>query len=212
MKNLLFKLSKNNLSFILLRSYKVNTTTEMETSSKCKTSSEKLDRKTQEKNRRTHMKYLSSKLFSLIPPHHHQSTKEMLTQQDQIDQAISYIEKLKERVEVLKKRKDEVVAQGRGDHSKKFMLTATCTATKIAMVDVKELGSTLEVILVSGLEKKFTMQEVINIIEEEGAQVVSAGYSIIADKVYYTIHAQVKITRLGVDASGIYLRLQKLVC
>lgn len=75
MKNLLFKLSKNNLSFILLGSYKVNTTTEMETSSKCKTSSEKLDRKTQEKNRRTQMKYLSSKLFSLIPPHHHQSTK-----------------------------------------------------------------------------------------------------------------------------------------
>ncbi|XP_055827886.1 transcription factor bHLH168-like [Solanum dulcamara] len=177
------------------------------------TSSEKLDRKTQEKNRRIQMKYLSSKLSSLIPPHHHNLTKEMLTQQDQVDQAITYIEKLKERVEVLKRRKDKVAAQGTSDDSKKFMPTRACSTINIPMIEVRELDSTLEVILVSVLQKKLiTMQEVINIIEEEGAQVVTANYSTIGDKVYYTIHAQVKITRLGVDSSKVYLRLQKLVC
>ncbi|KAG5618342.1 hypothetical protein H5410_018166 [Solanum commersonii] len=76
------------------------------------------------------------------------------------------------------------------------------------MVEVRELDSTLEVILVSGLQKNFTLQEVIIIIEQEGAQVVSANYSTIDD----TIHAQVKIARLGIDASRVHLRKQKTVC
>ncbi|XP_049396921.1 transcription factor bHLH162-like [Solanum stenotomum] len=172
------------------------------------TSSQKLDRKTQEKNRRIQMKYLYSKLFSLIP---HHLSKEVLTQQDHVDQAITFIEELKERVEVLKRRKDEVVAQVTGDDSKKSISTTTCTI-KTPTVKVRELDSTLEVILTSGLQKNFTLQEVIKIIEEEGAQVVTANYSTIDDTIYYTIHAQVKIIRLGVDASRIHLRLQKLVC
>ncbi|KAM3380933.1 transcription factor bHLH162-like [Capsicum annuum] len=171
------------------------------------TTSERLDRKTQEKNRRIQMKYLSSKLFSLIPPHH---SKEVLTQEDKIDQTISYIEELKERVAVLKKRKEKL-AQGKGDHSKKFMPATAYTSIKTPMVEVRELGSTLEVISTCGLQKNFTLQEVIKIIEEEGAQVVTANYSTTGDTIYYTIHAQVKITRLGVDASRVHLRLQMLV-
>ncbi|KAG5618343.1 hypothetical protein H5410_018167 [Solanum commersonii] len=110
----------------------------------------------------------------------------MLARQDQVDQVISYIEELKERVEVLKRRKDG---------------TTSCSI-KTPMVEVRELDSTLE---------NFTLQEVIIIIEEEGAQVVSANYSTIDDMMFYTIRAQVKITRLGVDASRVNLRLQKLV-
>ncbi|XP_016482586.1 transcription factor bHLH162-like [Nicotiana tabacum] len=176
-------------------------------------STEKPDRKTVERNRRIYMKFLCSKLSSLIPPHHFKPSTEMLSQQDQVDQAITYIEQLKERVEVLKRRKDELVAQGTGErsrYSKKVM--TTCTLETPA-VEVRELGSTLEVILISGLKKKyFTMQEVINILEEGGAQVVTAHFSTICDKVFYTIHAQVKITRLGIDASTVQLRLQNLVC
>ncbi|MCD7451230.1 hypothetical protein HAX54_010246 [Datura stramonium] len=171
------------------------------------TAAEKPDRKTQEKNRRIEMKHLSSELLSLIPPHH--STKEVLTQQDQVDKAITYIGQLKERVDVLKRRKDEVVAQGTDDHSYKFMPTTPVTTP---MVEVRELGSTIEVIIICGLQNNFTLQEVIIILEEEGAQVVTANYSTIGDKVFYTIHTQVKITRLGVDASMVHLRLQKLVC
>ncbi|KAM3318939.1 transcription factor like [Capsicum chacoense] len=175
------------------------------------TSAEKLDRKTLEKNRRIKMKLLCSKLFSLLsPPHHHQSTKKVLTQQDQVDQAITYIEELKERVEVLKRRKEEL-EQGTGDQSKKFMPTTAYISIKTPMVEVRELDSILEVILTCGLQKNFTVQEVIKIIEQEGAQVVTADYSTIGDTIYYTIHAQVKITRLGIDASSVHLRLQMLV-
>lgn len=106
--------------------------------------------------------------------------QEVLTQQDKVDQAITYIEELKQRVEVLKRMKDEMVAQS----------TITYTI-KSPMVEVKELDSTLEVILISGLQKTFTLQEVIKIIEEEGAQVVTVNYSTIGDIIYYMIHAQV---------------------
>ncbi|XP_009784568.2 transcription factor bHLH168-like [Nicotiana tabacum] len=137
----------------------------------------------------------------------------MLSQQDQVDQAITYIKQLKERVEVLKRRKDEVAqgtSESRSNNSEKVM--TTCTLETPA-VEVRELGSTLEVILISDLKKKyFRMQEVINILEEEGAQVVTAHFSTVCDKVCYTIHAQVKITRLGIDASAVQLRLQNLVC
>lgn len=94
----------------------------------------------------------------------------MLTQHDHVDQATTFIEELKERVEVLKRRKDEVVAQIIGDDSKKSISTTTCT------IKVRELDSTLEVILTSGLQKNFTLQEVIKIIEEKGTQVVSTNY------------------------------------
>ncbi|KAJ8553787.1 hypothetical protein K7X08_024465 [Anisodus acutangulus] len=134
----------------------------------------------------------------------------MMSQQDQIDQAITYIAQLKEGVEVLKRRK-EVVAQGTGESSSKKFMPTSCTL-KTPMVEVRELGSTLEVTLISGLQKNFTLQEVINVLEEEGAQVVSANYSTIDDKLFYTIHAQVKTTRLGVDPSSVHLRLRQLVC
>ncbi|KAK4735416.1 hypothetical protein R3W88_009677 [Solanum pinnatisectum] len=86
---------------------------------------------------------------------------------------------------VLKRRKDD---------------TTSCSI-KTPMVEVRELDSALEVILVSGYI----------IIEEEGAQAVSANYSTIDDMIFYMIRAQVKITRLGVDASRVNLRLQKVV-
>lgn len=111
-----------------------------------------------------------------------------MTQQDHVDQAINYIEELKERVEVLKRRRDEI-AQGPGVDSKKSM--PTTNTIKTSMVQVRELGSTLEVILTSALQKKFTLQEVIKIIEEEGAQVVTVNYSTIGDIIYYTIHTEV---------------------
>ncbi|XP_009618665.1 transcription factor bHLH162-like [Nicotiana tabacum] len=184
----------------------------MKSSSKYNISSEKPDRKTVERNRRIYMKYLCSKLISLIPPHHFKPSTEMLSQQDQVDQTITYIEQLKERVEVLKRRKDELVAQGTGERSSTSKKVMTTCTLETPAVEVRELGSTLEVILISGLKKNFALQEVINVLEEEGAQVVTAHFSTICDKVFYTIHAQVKITRLGIDASTVQLRLQNLVC
>ncbi|KAJ6868909.1 hypothetical protein NC651_033871 [Populus alba x Populus x berolinensis] len=70
-----------------------------------KSSSEtsKLDRKTVEKNRRVHMKDLCFKLASLVPHHFFKPSKDMLSQQDQLELAACYIKQMRERVEKLKR-------------------------------------------------------------------------------------------------------------
>ncbi|XAR50166.1 hypothetical protein NMG60_11004420 [Bertholletia excelsa] len=172
---------------------------------------EKLDRKTVEKNRRIHMKGLCFKLTSLIPSHHFRPSKEMLSQQDQLDQAAAYINKLKERVELLKARK-AALARRHDENNMNNCRSNMASGVKLPMIELKDLGSGLEVVVVTGLRKKFMLYEVISILQNEGAEVVSASVTTKGDKVYHTLHAQVRISRVGVESSKIYERLKELVC
>lgn len=56
---------------------------------------------------------------------------------------------------------------------------------------LKDLGSTIEVVITSGLQKNFYLYEVISILEEEGAEVVSAQVFTRGDMVFHTLHAKV---------------------
>ncbi|GFS40461.1 hypothetical protein Acr_00g0068680 [Actinidia rufa] len=139
---------------------------------RCESSNEKLDRKTVERNRRIQMKELYFKLISLIPPHF-KSSKDRVSQHDQLDQAATYINQLKERVEELKARRA-------------IAMTNTCTnnnttrdtrmfrSYELPVVELKDLGSSFKVVLITGLEKNLIMHEVIDMLEDEGAEVVNA--------------------------------------
>ncbi|XP_019152553.1 PREDICTED: transcription factor bHLH100-like [Ipomoea nil] len=180
------------------------------------TPSEKLDRKTVERNRRIHMKNLCGKLVSLIPPQHRQpaaASRELVSQQDQLDQAVTYIKELKERVEKLKKKTRKLVPAGEEEEEEeKERCSGSASASlKAPILQVRELGSSLEVKLISCCTTNFMMHQVIKIVEEEGGQVVSAIFSAIGDKVFYTLHAQVKVTRLGMNTLEVYERLKKLI-
>ncbi|KAK9278846.1 hypothetical protein L1049_028425 [Liquidambar formosana] len=171
----------------------------------------KLDRKTVERNRRIHMKGLCFKLGSLIPPHHFKpSSKDMVSQQDQLDQAATYIKKLRERIEELKGMKQ--LAMGNTGISTGNITEPMMAGLILPVVELRDLGSSLEVVLVSGLKKNFMLYEVIVILEEEGAEVVHASFSTVGDKIFHTIHAQVKISRVGVDTPRVWQRLQELIC
>ncbi|OAY30890.1 transcription factor bHLH162 [Manihot esculenta] len=163
------------------------------------------DRKTVERNRRIHMKGLCFKLASLIPSHHFKHSKDMLSQQGQLDHAAAYIKHLKERIEKLKKIKEQAMVIS-GANNNKIMM-----GLRLPIVELRDLGSSIEVVLISGLKKNFMMYEVITIIEEEGAEVVSVSFSTVGDKVFHTIHAQVKICRVGVETSRVCQRLQELI-
>lgn len=63
--------------------------------------------------------------------------------------------------------------------------------SRLPVFDLRDLGSSIEVIVVSGLQKSFMVYEIISILEEEGAEVVSASFSTVGDKVFHTVHAQV---------------------
>ncbi|KAF5205695.1 Transcription factor bhlh [Thalictrum thalictroides] len=164
--------------------------------------SSKVDRKTVERNRRIHMKGLCFKLASLIPKHHN-SNKDTLSQQDRLDHAAAYIKGLQERVEELKRKKQ-------------FLLGTTTNpmwgGIKLPVLALRDMESSLEVVLISSsLHKNFMFYQVISILDEEGADVVNASFSTVGDKVFHTIHSQVRSSRVGVETSRLYQRLEELI-
>ncbi|XP_030521621.1 transcription factor bHLH162-like [Rhodamnia argentea] len=177
--------------------------------------SAKVERKTVEKNRRIHMKALCSKLASLIPQHHITTSKELPSQQDLLDQAATYIKQLKERIEWLKLRKEQGVLRSKGIDTSSSLTSSDDQEAQLGLVvpvfELRDHGLGLEVILISGRRKNFTLYEVISILEEEGAEVVSASFSVIGDKIFHTLHAQVRLFRVGVETTRVRERLKKLI-
>ncbi|KAG5536856.1 hypothetical protein RHGRI_024329 [Rhododendron griersonianum] len=179
------------------------------------TGHEKLDRKIVERNRRIYMKDLCFKLTSLIPPHQLNSSQNdtnsqgMQSRQHQLDEAGTYIKLLEKRVEELKARR---VALAMGNHDGTDNDGNTSIRIELPVVELREcLGSSLEVVLITGLKKNFAISEAIVVIEDEGAEVVSASFSTVGDKVFHTLHAQVKVCRVGVDTAKVCQRLKELV-
>ncbi|KAK6924861.1 Myc-type, basic helix-loop-helix (bHLH) domain [Dillenia turbinata] len=172
-------------------------------------SNTKLDRKIVERNRRIQMKGLCSQLASLVPSHYFKTSKATLAQRDQVDIATTYIMHLKERIEELKKKKQRLTMdneQGGLDPSDSMRI-----GLQLPMLEIRDYGFGLEVNLISGLRKNFMLYEVINVLEEEGASVVSASLSTVGNKVFHTLHAQVKTVRVGIVTSRVCKRLQELV-
>ncbi|KAG6425266.1 hypothetical protein SASPL_115693 [Salvia splendens] len=168
-------------------------------------SQNKLLRKTIEKNRRIRMKAFCYKLVSIIPDHHFSQPKELLSHPDQIDEASSYIKMVRERIEVLNRRKAQLISSyvtrtGHGGAGHKYPI-----------LTVKELGFCVEVMLISGLNKNFMLSQVISLIEQEAAQVLSVNITRVGESIIHTIHAQVKISRVGVDTSRISDRIQEII-
>ncbi|ESW27409.1 hypothetical protein PHAVU_003G199500 [Phaseolus vulgaris] len=172
------------------------------------TASSKLDRKTIERNRRIHMKGLCFKLVSIIPSKDLKPTKDMLSQQDQLDLAATYIKHLRERLEKLKGEKEKAMNMMRTTQTNNGIFNIE---SQLPLLEIKELGSGIEVMLISGVNKNFMLYEVISVLEEEGVEVVTANFTTVANKIFYTVHAKVKISRVGVESTRIYQRLQELI-
>ncbi|XP_042488065.1 transcription factor bHLH162-like [Macadamia integrifolia] len=171
------------------------------------TSTSKLARKTIERNRRMHMKGLCFKLASLIPRHFN-TTKEISSQQDQLDHAASYIKELRQRLEELKERKQEAInICGINNDIRETM----SIGSNVPVLELRDMGHSLEVTLITGLNKNLMFTEVISVLTEEGAEVVNASFSVMGEKVFYTIHSQATSSRIGVDTTRLCQRLKEFV-
>ncbi|XP_065881085.1 transcription factor bHLH167-like [Euphorbia lathyris] len=153
----------------------------------------KIERKTIERNRRFQMKGLCLNLASLLPP----SSKHSML--DQIDEAAAYINHLKERIEKLKKKKEQALRSN------------STTELRYPVVQVTEKDSNIELVLITGSNNKLMLNQVISILQQEGADVLTATFSTVALNIFYSIHAQVKISRVGVEISRVRQRLEELV-
>ncbi|XP_017216185.1 transcription factor bHLH162 [Daucus carota subsp. sativus] len=168
----------------------------------------KLDRKTVERNRRIHMKGLCLRLTSLVPPHYFNPSRELLSQQAQLDQTAAYIKELKERIDELKVKKQLLTPMSSSSHTS----SPASSSFIVPVVELRELGSSnIEVVVVSGLAKNFRLCDVISVLQEEGTDVISINVSSVGDRVFHTLHAQVKVCRVGVDITRVWQRLQELM-
>ncbi|KAM7475539.1 hypothetical protein LguiB_022782 [Lonicera macranthoides] len=160
------------------------------------------------------MKSLAFKLTSLIPPHHFKPSKDLLSQPDQLDQSAVYIKQLRQRIEELKREK-ALKAAGTGASNNTIEDSETINGSTIPPVlELREMGSSLQLVLISGMKKKKLMllHQVINILEEEGAEVVRASFSVVGHKVFHIIHAKVRVCRIGVANSSVCCRIPELAC
>ncbi|KAK1398373.1 Basic helix-loop-helix transcription factor [Heracleum sosnowskyi] len=169
----------------------------------------KLDRKTVERNRRMHMKGLCLRLTSLVPPHYFEPSKDLLSQQDQLDQTAAYIKELKERIDELKAKKELLALMNIDGNTSSTPIPASFI---VPVVELRELGSSnIEVVVVSGFDKNFRLCDIISVLQEEGTDVISTNISRAGDRVFHTLHAQVKVCRVGVDTTRIWQRLQEIM-
>ncbi|XVF50307.1 hypothetical protein PTKIN_Ptkin04bG0086100 [Pterospermum kingtungense] len=172
-------------------------------------STSKADRKTIERQRRVHMKALCLKLASLIPRHRFKPSKEIVSQLDQLDLAAAYIKHLRERLEKLKEIKDQLMKSV--EASSGIMNTTAPVGPCLPLVELRDMGSSIEVVLITGLNKNFMLYEAIAILEQEGAEVVSASFSTVGGKIFHTLHAQAKLSRVGVETTRVCQRLKELI-
>ncbi|KAG9448821.1 hypothetical protein H6P81_008786 [Aristolochia fimbriata] len=198
----------------------------------------KPDRKTVERRRRMQMNSLCLKLASLVPKDSSTSRRrllyvdgeeisetllqETLSKPDLFEQAVDYIKNLQKRMEVLNAKKEEAALarnykeniMGAGEMAL-TMQTAAGSVVNTAfppVVEVRESNSILEVFLVDDrLHCKFTMSQVVKVLEDEGAEIVHAQYSALAsDKVFLVLHAKATVSRLGVEGESVLKKLKQL--
>ena len=141
------------------------------------------------------------------------SLQDATTQLDQLDSAAAYIKKLKSRVDELKRRKQAVVSGTAGCSSSVSAgdyKGAALSTTALPVIEVRHQDGTLDVALASEAGRPFRLHEVIAVLEQEGAEVVSASFSVVGDKIFYTVHSQALYPRIGLEAGRVAHRLRGL--
>uniref|UniRef100_A0ACD5TS63 Uncharacterized protein n=1 Tax=Avena sativa TaxID=4498 RepID=A0ACD5TS63_AVESA len=184
-----------------------------------------VERKEVERERRQHMKQLCAKLSSLIPKENYSSTDTM-TQFGSLDEAVKYIQKLKESVNELRQRRNLLQAmaplRGNGGVSMSTNTTTNGDArssdleggkgVSALVVEVRQHDdSSMDVVLICNANRPVKLHEVITILEEEGAEIVNANHSVAGLKIFHSIHSRAFSSRIGIDVSRVSERLRALV-
>ncbi|XP_009801965.2 transcription factor bHLH162-like [Nicotiana sylvestris] len=140
-------------------------------------SAPKLERKYVEKNRRNNMKNLYNQLYSLLPNH---ASKETLTLPDQLDTATNYIKSLETKLKKKKKYMEELRISRKRPQSFNATNSEPSSSTKslIPHIEFHEMSPTMFVVLITGLDNLATFYNVIQLLHEEGVEVVYSNFSL----------------------------------
>ncbi|KAI3796974.1 hypothetical protein L1987_39661 [Smallanthus sonchifolius] len=159
---------------------------------------------TKEKQRRDRMKDLYSTLSTLLhlQPYERKSLPEFL------DRATTSVKQLKEKIERLKVRKEELEKEVNLDGESSNNQPARFQVVRVT----ESMDMKLEVNLILMVNnKKVVPFEVLRVIEQGGAEIMSSSFCTVGDHIYCTIHAQAFQARLGFDVKLIESRLKELL-
>ena len=114
---------------------------------------------------------------------------------DQVDEAVSYIKSLQANLEKLKEKKESLM----GSRKRPQMLNTTAvgeTSTaslRSPVMEIRDMGSNLQVTLVTAPTDQSIFYDIIGILHEENAEVLSTSFSVVGNSIFHVILAQVLI-------------------
>uniref|UniRef100_A0A2N9EBG8 BHLH domain-containing protein n=1 Tax=Fagus sylvatica TaxID=28930 RepID=A0A2N9EBG8_FAGSY len=139
---------------------------------------------------------------------HKTGLQEVTSLPDQLDEAANYIKKLQTKLEKMREKKSSLMGIENPNASTN---SGMMMGYKPPQIEIHEIGSALEVVLITGLDCQFMFNETIRVLHEEGAEIVNASFTVVEDTVFHTIHSKVGDSALGYGATGISARLKKFV-
>ncbi|KAL0732607.1 hypothetical protein Bca4012_008816 [Brassica carinata] len=156
-------------------------------------------RNLREKERRTRMKDLFCLLSSHVSP-----TRRQLPVPQLIDEATSYMIKMKENVKYMKEKKKTLLGEVRK--------RSGGSSSLLPKLSIHSRDSIIEMNLIIDVSmKRLMLHELMRVFEEEGAQVMTASLQNLNDITAYTIIAQAVICRIGIDPSRIENRVRDII-
>ncbi|KAG2300889.1 hypothetical protein Bca52824_037361 [Brassica carinata] len=121
-----------------------------------------------------------------------------------IDEATSYMIKMKENVKYLKEKKKTLLGEVRK--------RSGGSSSLLPKLSIHSRDSIIEMNLIIDVNmKRLMLHELMRVFEEEGAQVMTASLQNLNDRTAYTIIAQAVICRIGIDPSRIENRVRDII-
>lgn len=84
-------------------------------------------------------------------------------------------------------------------HKKMLLANSTTMAgggggdlNNLPNIDIRVMGSTLVLVLITGLNCQFMFNDIIRMLHEDGAEVVNATFSVLHNTIFHTIHTKVQ--------------------
>nr|XP_043606263.1 transcription factor bHLH162-like [Erigeron canadensis] len=158
--------------------------------------SKKPARKDIEKNRRNHMKFLTSQLFSLIPTHYMSKGGDQVS--DRMDRAIEYIQSLKTNLEMIENKKEKLLSRKRSHEH----IQTNNSSNSSHDIQIHEMSHDLDVVLVTGLKNHSSFCDVVQLLDQYSAEVALANFSSCGHSTFHIRHKKI-------EADGICKRIKQ---
>lgn len=120
---------------------------------------------------------------------------------DQLHEVASYIKKLQINLERLKEKKDSLTSVERWRNARSRMKG---NGPKSPQIQIHEMGSSLVIGLTTESNSRFLFTQTIRVLQEEGAEIVNASFSVIDGTVFHIMNLTVAIPLLPLFISTLF--------